>query len=99
MTASAASPQRVVVYTRAGCHLCAAAEALVAQVCAARDEPYLRLDVDTDPALAARWGDQVPVVTVDGAVVGFWRIDAGRLVAALAPARPRRPGWRGRPGR
>jgi glutaredoxin len=83
MTGSAQPAPRTVLYGRAGCHLCEDARAVVAQVCAERGEPYLEVDVDSDPLLVARHGDAVPVVTVDGVQVGFWRIEAARLGAAL----------------
>ena len=76
---------RVVLYSRAGCHLCVDAEQVVAEVCAELGEPFTEVDIDKDPALKARYRDEVPVVTVDGEMVGFWRIDAARLRAALTP--------------
>lgn len=76
---------RVVLYSRAGCHLCVDAEQVVEQVCTELGEPWTLVDVDGDPALKARYGDEVPVVTVDAETVGFWRIDADRLRAALTP--------------
>ena len=59
---------RVVMYTRAGCHLCDDAWALLQ---AAQREYGFALeaqDVDADPALAADHGLCVPVVAVDGKV-------------------------------
>jgi hypothetical protein len=41
-------------------------------------------DVDADADAAARYGEQVPVVFVDGVQVDFWRISETRLRAALA---------------
>ena len=72
------------MYTRQGCHLCDDALEVVAAACAASGAEYELVDVDTNPQLTERYGDQVPVVTVDGATVGFWRIDAGILREALA---------------
>jgi hypothetical protein len=57
---------RVLVYTRQGCHLCDEAWDYLR---AERDRLGLTLesaDVDADPALAARYGDSVPVVMVNG---------------------------------
>ncbi len=71
---------RVVLYVRAGCHLCAEARELVRAVAG---PGVTEVDVDSDPELVRRYGEQVPVVAVDGRQVGFWRIDAGRLQAAL----------------
>lgn len=82
------SGPRVRVLSRTGCHLCDDALAVVQQACAARGESYDVRDVDTDPALLARYGDQVPVVFVDGAEFATWRIDPGMLDAALRRPRP-----------
>lgn len=71
---------RVALYTRAGCHLCEAAEQVVVGVVGA---DYDRIDVDGDPALQQRYGDEVPVVAVDGQQISFWRIEESRLRAAL----------------
>ena len=79
MTAS-----RVTVYTRADCSLCAKAEAEVARICADVGAGWTTVDVDSDPALQAEYGDRVPVIEVDGREHGFWRVEEDRLRAALA---------------
>ena len=59
---------RVVMYTRAGCHLC---EDVWTQLETARVRYGFALtmvDVDTDATLAARYGLEVPVVEVNGKV-------------------------------
>lgn len=75
---------RVRVLGRPGCHLCADAHAVVAQVCGEVGVRWDELDVTSDPVLLDRYSEDIPVVLVDGAVLGFWRIDATRLRAALA---------------
>ncbi|HVM19721.1 MAG TPA: glutaredoxin family protein [Egibacteraceae bacterium] len=72
----------VTVYTRAGCHLCEAAEQVVARVAAGRAQVEL-VDIDTDPALVERYTVRVPVVAVDGVEVAEFEVDAGQLEAAL----------------
>lgn len=60
-----ASPLHIRMYTRAGCHLCADAWALL---CAEQHRHGFTLeavDVDADPTLAERYGNEVPVVTVN----------------------------------
>ena len=74
---------RVVVFARAGCHLCAVARDVVAQVTAEAGVAWREVDVDADPELAARYGELVPAVTVDGVLVDHWRIDPLRLRRAL----------------
>ena len=83
LTAFAARPERIVVLTRQGCHLCEEAIAQVAAVCVEIGEAYAVLDVDSDPELQRRYTDQVPVTFVDGAQHDFWRVDPARLKAAL----------------
>lgn len=75
---------RVILFTRQACHLCNDARVVVEAVCAAAEVDWAERDVDADPAWRAKYGDEIPVVTVDGAVVGFWHIDAERLRAALS---------------
>lgn len=75
---------RVTFYTRDGCHLCDDARAIVQEVCAQTGSTWLEVDIDTDPLLRDKYGDEVPVVLADDAVVGFWRIDPNILRRALA---------------
>lgn len=89
--ADAARPPRVRLLTRAGCHLCEEARAVVEQVCAEAGEAFEEVDLDragaADPALLRRYTDEVPVTFVDGAQHDYWRVDPGRLRTALG--RPR----------
>ena len=82
---------RVRLITRAGCHLCDEARAVVVQVCAELGEAYEEVDLDAwaadDPALLRRWTDEVPVTLVDGAQHDYWRVDPARLRAALVRRR------------
>lgn len=82
------TPPEVVVYTRRGCGLCAAAEALAAdEVGRAR----LRLvDVDEDPDLQRRYNLRVPVVAVDGDEVAEVRVPPGLVARAVRHATIRR---------
>jgi glutaredoxin len=75
--------ERVLVYTRTGCHLCEVAEADVARICAELELDFGTVDVDTDPELRAEYGDRVPVIMVDGREHGYFRVEEGRLRAAL----------------
>lgn len=77
------SEPRVTFYTRRGCHLCEVAQEVVEAVCAELGETFRAVDVDSDPELARRFGEQVPVTFVDGQQHDFWRVDPLRLRAAL----------------
>lgn len=71
-------------YTREGCHLCEDARTIVQEVCTQKGAQWSEIDIDSDPALREKYGEDVPVVLVDGATVGFWRIDPAILRGALA---------------
>ena len=79
-------PERVpevVLYTREGCRLCTHARDALRRL--TRDVEFeLRVvDVGGDPALAARYGDSAPVVTVDGVEVSTGRIGVAAVRRAL----------------
>jgi glutaredoxin len=52
----------IILYTRAGCHLCDDAAALLARY----DVPFQSINIDADPALRERYNYCVPVVVIDG---------------------------------
>jgi glutaredoxin len=74
---------RVVLFTRPGCHLCDAARAVVEKVAAELGERYAERDITLDPLELRAYLDSIPVVTVDGVQVDFWRVSEDRLRAAL----------------
>jgi hypothetical protein len=87
----------LVLYTRRGCHLC---EDAWARLELARRRYHFNLsavDVDTDPAPAARYGIEVPVVTVNGKVRFRGRVN-GVLLDRLLDAEARRGLGRREPG-
>jgi glutaredoxin len=61
----------VIVYTRNGCHLCEDAWRLLEKEQRRHGFQLSAVDVDADAELRARYGEQVPVVAVDGKV-RFW---------------------------
>lgn len=78
------SGTRVVLYSRDGCHLCDSAREVVRAEAEHAGVGWVEVDVDSDAALAADYGDWVPVVEVDGVRQGYFRIDAARLRRVLA---------------
>ncbi len=56
------------MYTRYGCHLCAVAWQLLQREQQRHGFALTAVDVDGDPELMARYGNWVPVVTVNGRV-------------------------------
>ncbi|MHB8339856.1 MAG: glutaredoxin family protein [Mycobacteriales bacterium] len=67
--------------SRAGCHLCEEARAVVRSVVGVDFE---EVDIDATPDLLPRYSEEVPVIFVDGRQISYWSIDAQRLRAALA---------------
>ncbi len=86
------APAPVLLFGRAGCHLCDDARTVVEAVCAEAGVAWAEVDLDapgTDPALREQYGEYVPVVTVGGVQQGFWRVER-------AGWRVRWPGFRRR---
>jgi glutaredoxin len=78
------------LYTRHNCHLCERAEAILRAIAADHPMTISRVDVDTDPSLAARYGQSVPVIVVDGRVLAEARVSEYRLRRLLGvPPTPR----------
>ena len=75
---------RLTLLTRAGCHLCAEARGVLSRVATELGTPWHEVDVDGDRELRAEYGDRVPVVLLDGAEHGYWRVEEHRLRRALA---------------
>jgi glutaredoxin len=70
---------RIVLVTRAGCHLCDDALALLHQL----DIDPEVADVDSDDELHRLYDFRVPVVLIDGVVVAEGRISRESLETAL----------------
>ncbi len=79
-----APEHEVTLVTRAGCHLCEAAETQLRQLSAELGFGYREVDVDAVPALRAEFADRVPVILLDGREHGYWRVEEQRLRTALA---------------
>jgi len=73
----------LILYTRAGCHLCDEAKDALAPVLQEFGVSLKEVDVDTDPVLAARYGEQVPVLMLDGRKLAKYHIDAAQVRRAL----------------
>jgi hypothetical protein len=56
----------------------------LARVCGELGVAWSTVDVDSDGELRAEYGDRVPVILVDGAEHGYWKVEEARLRAALA---------------
>jgi Glutaredoxin-like domain (DUF836) len=55
-------PRALRLLSRHGCHLCDEMKAVVEPIAAKVGSLLVIVDVDSDPALAARWGNEIPVL-------------------------------------
>lgn len=78
-------PPRIRLLTRSGCHLCAAARETVGTVAARHGVAWGEVLIDGDADLTARYGEEVPVLLVDGVQRDFWVIDPDRLERLIGP--------------
>ncbi len=73
----------VVLYTRVGCHLCDVAKGILERAGRRIVFDLTVVDVDTDDELRARFGDEVPVVFVNGRKAFKHRLDPALLERKL----------------
>jgi glutaredoxin len=76
----------LVLYGRAGCHLCDDARAVLRRV----GQPFEEVDIEADDALLRRYLERIPVVALDGDELYDFFVDEADLRARLG-ARVRRP--------
>lgn len=65
--------------TRPQCHLCEAARDVVGRVAAELHLDWEEVSLEDDPSLVEQFGEEIPVVFVDGIQRDFWQIDEARL--------------------
>lgn len=82
-----AAPHEVTFYTRCGCHLCDEAKALLLLLLAEFRLALREIDVDSDPALAAEFGNDVPVIFLGARKAAKHRIDLARFRRLLESTR------------
>lgn len=81
---------RLTLLSRPRCHLCDEMRDVLDAVLPELGTQYDELDVDSDPALAARFGEVIPVLLRDGRPVAKVRLDPRQLRRIVA----RRRIWR-----
>jgi thioredoxin reductase (NADPH) len=78
------APPALKLLTRPGCHLCEEMKARVAPLVTRLGGTLTEVDVDADPALAARFGLEIPVLLdAEGRVVAKVRDDVRRIARRL----------------
>ena len=75
------TPARLRLLSRSGCHLCEAMRREVDEILRDAPREWEVVDVDSDPALAAQFGEAIPVLYVNGRLFAKTRLPP--LAAAL----------------
>ena len=79
MATNGSSLPEVVLYTRAGCHLCDEAKEQIRRAQADTPFAFREVDIDLDLELRARFNEEVPVVFIGGKKAFKYKIDAREL--------------------
>lgn len=86
MSCEAVTPLVVTLYTRPGCHLCDEAKRAMAPLLAEFGAALREVNIDADPALRARFTNDVPVIFLGDRKIAKHRVDLARLRRQLAGA-------------
>jgi glutaredoxin len=73
----------VVLYGKAGCHLCDEARDVVAAVREQHPFELEEVDVSTDPELHDLYGERIPVLALDGDELFEFHVDADEFARRL----------------
>ncbi|MFF5264155.1 glutaredoxin family protein [Actinomadura viridis] len=80
----------ITLYGKPGCHLCEDARAVIERVAADLGVRWEEHDITRSEEDTRLYREQIPVTMINGVQHDFWRVDEGRLRAAIA--RLREPG-------
>jgi glutaredoxin len=75
----------LIIYTRPGCHLCDEMKATLHRVARASPEPVAieEIDISADPELERQYGQEIPVLFVQGKKAAKYRITETELTRIL----------------
>lgn len=87
--AHAAPPLELLCYGKADCSLCDKAKVPVARIVRSSNGRIVArwIDITTDAALLARWGERIPVIYADDAVLAEGKVSELWLRRAIAQHR------------
>lgn len=74
---------QITVYTRHGCHLCDVAIETLESLQGELDFDIEKRFIEGDSELEEKYGEQVPVIQIDGEHHDFWRVDPERFRSSL----------------
>ena len=73
----------VTLYSKSGCHLCDEARDALLRVQKGQPFDLEVIDIEGDPALFAEYGEQIPVVLLNGTFLFEYTADESRLSQLL----------------
>ena len=73
----------VTIYSRENCHLCDVALEALKSVEAELNFRIEKIDIDKDPDLVRKYGEEVPVIHIDGKHHDMFRVDLDRFRSSL----------------
>ncbi len=69
----------VTVYSKPGCHLCEDALRVLERIQQSAAFELQEINIQHDPALLAEYGEQIPVVLLNGEFLSEYTVDEDRL--------------------
>ena len=69
----------VIIYSKPGCHLCEEAIRVLQRIQTQNPFTLEEVNIQDDPALLADYGEQIPVVTLNGTFLFEYTVDENRL--------------------
>ena len=75
--------KHVTILGKPGCHLCEVAATVVAVVCTETGATWEQISILGDDEMLVEFGEKIPVIMVDGVMIGYWRVDPEVLRVAL----------------
>ena len=79
----------ITVYSRHGCHLCEVAIELLESMRTKLEFTIQKIYIDGDPELEKLFGEQIPVIHINGEHHDYWRVDPDRFKSSLEKHRQR----------
>jgi glutaredoxin len=70
---------RIEIYSRPGCHLCDEAKEIIERVRQRIPFAFSVINIDTDPELERLYGEQIPVVFINGNKAFKYHVDEVEL--------------------
>jgi glutaredoxin len=74
----------VTIYSRSNCHLCEVALDVLEEMRGELDFQIVKILIDKDPVLEEKYGEQVPVILINGQPHDFFRVDPERFRLAIS---------------